>query len=81
MKKTVVAIFNSMDEAQEASSQLLSNGFSGDNVDVSSGKSYAGNSSNEQENGISRFFRNLFGNSNDEGERYKNDDRDTNEKG
>ncbi len=71
MTKTVVAIYNSMEEAQSAATQLLSNGFRGDNVDVSSGKNYAGHSSDEEESGITRFFKNLFGNSdNDERERY-----------
>ncbi len=71
MTKTVVAIYNSMEEAQSAATQLLSNGFRGDNVDVSSGKNYAGHSSDEEESGITRFFKNLFGNSDDnETERY-----------
>ena len=68
MTKTVVAIYNSMNEAQNAADQLVNNGFSKGNIDVSAGKAYAADS-HDGENSVSRFFRNLFGND-DKSERY-----------
>ena len=38
MNKTVVAIFNSADEAQDAADQLSAKGFSRDHIDVFSGR-------------------------------------------
>ena len=69
MNKTVVAIFNSADEAQGAADQLSAKGFSRDHIDVFSGR----NSTVEEddgESGISRFFKNLFGSDDDKRERY-----------
>ena len=37
MKKTVVAIYNSMEEAKDASDQLVNSGFNRNDIDVSSG--------------------------------------------
>jgi stress response protein YsnF len=71
MNKTVVAIFNSADEAQDAADQLSAKGFSRDHIDVFSGR----NSTVEEddgESGISRFFKNLFGSDDDKRERYAN---------
>jgi len=69
MRKTIVAIFNSREEAENAAAQLANSGYTRDNIDVSSGKGYA-EDMHEGESGISRFFRNLFGNDNKESERY-----------
>ena len=69
MTKTVVAIYNSMNEVQNAKNQLLNNGFSSNDIDISSGNAYPANSDSE-ESGVSRFFRNLFGNNDDKRERY-----------
>ena len=69
MNKTVVAIFNSAGEAQDAADHLSARGFSRDHIDVFSGR----NSTVEEhdgESGISRFFKNLFGSDDDKRERY-----------
>ena len=69
MNKTVVAIFNSAGEAQDAADHLSAKGFSRDHIDVFSGR----NSTVEEddgESGISRFFKNLFGSDDDKRERY-----------
>ena len=58
--KTVVAIFNSMNEAENAADQLLNNGFTRDDIDVANGRTFS-ERRHEDENGISRFFKNLFG--------------------
>ena len=69
MKKTVVAIFNSMDQAHDAADQLINNGFNRDDIDVSSGKEYA-EDTHDGDNAITRFFKNLFGSDDNETERY-----------
>ncbi len=77
MAQTVVGFFDDAAEAQRAVEQLVSNGFDRSRVDVSSGG--AGNSSTvstsgdrdgDRENGITRFFKNLFGDDDDEANRY-----------
>jgi len=79
MAQTVIGIFRNETEARNAASQLIANGFSEDNVDVSKGSSSGSTStststsldtSNEHESGISKFFQNLFGTDNDESDRY-----------
>jgi len=69
MKKTIVAIFNNKAEAQDAKVQLLNNGFDSDDIDVSAGKT-SGANANEEESGISRFFKNLFGANEESTERF-----------
>lgn len=61
MTKTVVAIYNSMNEAENAVNQLVNNGFNRDSIDVSPGETNYDNR-DQEENGVSRFFKNLFGN-------------------
>ncbi len=67
MKQTVVGLFDKSSDAQQAVEQLLSSGFSNDNVDISSGAINAGtnanstSNSNDHEGGIGKFFKNLFG--------------------
>jgi len=77
MAQTVIGFFDDAAEAQRAVQQLVSNGFDRDRIDVSSGNnsgavSTSGNTGNhpDQENGITRFFKNLFGDNDDEAERY-----------
>jgi len=69
MTKTIVAIYNNKEQAQNAKEQLLKEGFAGSDIDVSAGRSNAENTY-EEESGISRFFKNLFGDSDDRSERY-----------
>jgi stress response protein YsnF len=72
MSQTVVGIFNSADEARNAVDHLLNNGFGESNVDYASGSGTYANeydNNNNRESGISRFFKNLFGND-DESDRY-----------
>ena len=68
MNKTVVAIFNSMDEAQTAADDLFDNGFLKENIDVSSGAKYE--EDEQGESGITRFFKNLFGTQDEKSQRY-----------
>jgi uncharacterized protein (TIGR02271 family) len=49
MSQTVIGIFQHADQAQEARTYLLANGFESSNIDLSSGH-----------NGISGFFKNIF---------------------
>ena len=66
MTQTVVGIFNSASDAQNAVDQLLSNGFDNSDVDMKAGNSpdyatsAASTSNADTSNGISRFFKNLF---------------------
>jgi len=68
MGKTVVAIFNSMDEAETAADDLFENGFLKEDIDVSSGEKYE--EDEEGESGITRFFKNLFGTNDEKTKRY-----------
>jgi len=71
MSHTVIGIFNSADEANDAVQQLLQNGYNDNEVDYSgSATNYSGTDTHDDnESGISRFFKNLFGD-NDESKRY-----------
>src|SRR6186713_633493 len=69
MTKTIVAIYNNKEQAQNAKEQLLQEGFANSDIDVAAGRTNAENS-HEEESGISRFFKNLFGDSDDRSERY-----------
>lgn len=68
MNKTVVAIFNSRNEAETAADDLFDNGFLKENIDVSSGEKYE--EDDEGESGITRFFKILFGTNDEKTERY-----------
>jgi stress response protein YsnF len=81
MAQTVIGFFDDQSEAQRAVEKLQSAGFSRDRVDVSRGSSSGvGNSyesgarnsnEREEENGVTRFFKNLFGSDdNDDADRY-----------
>jgi len=79
MGKTVIAIFNYSADAQEAVNRLINEGLTRDNIDVSyntanetqENEKYGGASykQDDNESGISRFFKSLFGN-NDEADVY-----------
>lgn len=71
MEKTVIAIFNYSADAQEAVNRLVNAGLTRDNIDVSyntanetqENKEYGANfKQGNNESGISRFFKSLFGN-------------------
>jgi len=81
MAQTVIGFFDDASEAQRAVQQLVSNGFDRDRIDVSSGNnstaagttsstSTTHDSDSGHESGISRFFKNLFGDNDDEADRY-----------
>lgn len=77
MAQTVIGFFDDAAEAQRAVEQLVSNGFDRARIDISSGNrtgsvSTSGDVSDhrEHESGITRFFKNLFGDNDDEAERY-----------
>lgn len=58
MKKAVVAIFNTLDNAENAKDHLQDEGFDENIIDVASGSEY--DTADEDGNAISRFFKNLF---------------------
>jgi stress response protein YsnF len=76
MAQTVIGFFDNYTKAQSAVEQLTTAGISRDRIDISSGGSAegtshgSGSSSHDSESGISRFFRNLFGDDNDTANRY-----------
>lgn len=85
MAQTVIGFFDDAAQAQRAVEQLVSNGFDRDQIDVSAGTGSGGstastsgttssdrdyNHGHDHENGITRFFKNLFGDDNDEADRY-----------
>jgi len=79
MAQTVIGFFDDATAAQNAVQQLVSNGFDRDRIDVSSGNNRGALSTsstssdrtdNDSENGITRFFKNLFGDNDEEATRY-----------
>jgi uncharacterized protein (TIGR02271 family) len=64
MSQTVIGIFEHADQAQEAKTYLLANGFESSNVDLSSGQSHLTDVTSGEDEGtggkISGFFKNLF---------------------
>jgi stress response protein YsnF len=78
MSQTVVGFFDDAQDARRAVEQLVSNGFDRSRIDVSSGNSSTGmgtaststDRGGDNENGITRFFKNLFGDNDDEADRY-----------
>ncbi len=80
MTQTVVGLFDKSSDAQDAVQQLISNGFTDANVDVSLSNSSTGSTSStgntdfkldsdEHESGVAKFFKNLFGD-NDDADRF-----------
>jgi uncharacterized protein (TIGR02271 family) len=74
MTQTVIGIFNNTSDAQNAVEALLDNGFTEGNVDLSANNSTMSSrdataNDNDNESGISKFFKNLFG-GDDESDRY-----------
>ena len=61
MTRTVVGIFNSANEAQDAVDKLIDDGFNNSHVDYADAGDYYKNDTDDNESGIARFFRNLFG--------------------
>ncbi|TKK68815.1 DUF2382 domain-containing protein [Ilyomonas limi] len=76
MNQTVIGLFNKSADAQQAMQRLLSNGFTTDNVDISVSTMSSSTSVNrdydddEHESGVARFFRNLFGDDDDDADKY-----------
>lgn len=73
-QQTVIGLFNKSSDAQDAVQRLVGNGFTKDNVDVSLSRENTGSSNtdfnldsnpDEHENGVTRFFKNLFGDNDD----------------
>lgn len=77
MSQTVVGIFSTAAEANNAVSQLMNYGFNEEDVDVKSGSATgdysatSASSTDGNEGSVSRFFKNLFS-SDDESDRYTN---------
>lgn len=79
MANTVVGFFDKASDAKEAISKLKACGISDDRIDIASpGSASEGTVSGissvdreeEHENGITRFFKNLFGSNDDDADRY-----------
>jgi stress response protein YsnF len=78
MAQTVIGFFDSESEAQRAVNELESKGITRDRIDYSrnsglqqsSGEQVSRDRDRDGENGITRFFRNLFGGDDDEADRY-----------
>ena len=78
MAQTVVDIFDKTSNAQDAMDALVSKGFDRSNIDMSAGNSAANSTKDfkldnqEEESGVSKFFKNLFGSDDDSTDRYNN---------
>ncbi|MCW3079965.1 YsnF/AvaK domain-containing protein [Segetibacter sp.] len=77
MAQTVVGMFDNSSDAQQAVQKLVSEGISRDRIDISnntsgshSSHSSTSNSSDDHESGVSKFFKNLFGNDDDDADKY-----------
>lgn len=76
MTKTLVGLFDKSSAAYQAVQQLLMNGFTEADVDVSTTDSASIGSDNEvdsgdeNESGFTKFFKNLFGDDDDDVQRY-----------
>lgn len=72
MAKTVVGFFDDATDAQRAVERLQSSGISREYVDVARGETSTTNVSNDrnEESGITRFFKSLFGDDSDDADRY-----------
>lgn len=74
MAQTVIGIFDYTSEAQEAVSYLVSNGFDRSDIDLSTRAEKEGISSSyddeESHAGVSGFFSNLFGSSDEDAAKY-----------
>ncbi len=69
MSNTVIGIFKTGEEAQYAANQLMKNGIDSNDIDLSArpaGKDYTHKDDYHNENAITRFFDNLFGDDEDE---------------
>jgi stress response protein YsnF len=75
MAQTVIGFFDNAEEGRRAVSQLQEAGLSRDNVDISENSgtenaSYSSDRSESSENGVTRFFKSLFGDDDDRADRY-----------
>jgi len=79
MNQTVIGLFNKSSDAQQAMDRLISNGFTRDDVDISVSSVSSSNTNfnldndaddDRHESGVARFFRNLFGDDDDDAGRY-----------
>lgn len=69
MANTVIGVFDNVRMAEDAAQELIYHGFNSNNVDISSTSEVQASSKKEHKEGISRFFDNLFGDS-DESRNY-----------
>ncbi len=72
MAQTVIGLFKNETEAQTAIERLQQAGISRDQVDMArgSGRTETTSSDRDEENGITRFFKSLFGSDSDDADRY-----------
>jgi stress response protein YsnF len=85
MAQTVVGFFDSAEEAREAVERLQAQGISRDSIDMTQNSgtgssSYTSGSTrdkDDEDNGVTRFFKSLFGGDDDEADRYSKVGRST----
>jgi hypothetical protein len=71
MRQTVVGIFDNATEALQAVQKLVAQGILRENIDISNNANTSHSaSSNEHESGITKFFKNLFGDGHDDVSKY-----------
>src|SRR6476660_9019423 len=79
MTQTVIAFFDNSSDAQNAVEELINNGFSRDNIDISlntvnteaaTTNTEPGNYKDTNESGVGRFFRSLFRDDSYEADKY-----------
>ena len=79
MTQTVIGFFNNSSEAEQAIQQLQSKNIARQDIDISYGDTNTstsnttmGTDGTEEESGISKFFKNLFGDNKEDVEKYSN---------
>jgi len=74
MAQTVIGLFDSASEAQQAVEQLQSRGFSREMIDVSNSgtqaSSYSSSENDSNEGGVGHFFKSLFSDDDDSSDKY-----------
>jgi len=70
MNNTVVGVFDRVESSEQAVEELLNSGFSGYDIDVSRNKATTAETETEGKSGIKKFFDSLFGDEEQESQRY-----------
>lgn len=65
MNQTVVGVFRDAQDSQQAVQQLEALGLDHSRIDVAEGSAYGMSAANDHEDGLTRFFKSLFGDGDD----------------